>query len=130
MPAPRSKRGQIGLRDLLWRLIDLQVTLIIATKLLSMQSDLVSLSLTMALPKALGSASARGEFSPIDLQVTLIITTKLIYRTGNTSSLVILTDSSLPRYSIQPYFVVRETENAAAGDDRPNFAPGPIASAM
>jgi hypothetical protein len=31
-----------------------------------MQSDLylVSLSLTIAMPKALGSASARGEFSP------------------------------------------------------------------
>ena len=43
---------------------DLQVTLIITTKLLLIQSDLVSLSLTIALPKALGSASARGEFSP------------------------------------------------------------------
>ena len=42
----------------------LQVTLIITTKLLLIQSDLVSLSLTIALPKALGSASARGEFSP------------------------------------------------------------------
>ena len=41
-----------------------QVTLIITTKLLLIQSDLVSLSLTIALPKALGSASARGEFSP------------------------------------------------------------------
>ena len=34
-----------------------QVTLIITTKLLLIQSDLVSLSLTIALPKALGSAS-------------------------------------------------------------------------
>ena len=42
----------------------IQVTLIITTKLLLIQSDLVSLSLTIALPKALGSASARGEFSP------------------------------------------------------------------
>jgi hypothetical protein len=42
----------------------LQVTLVITTKLLLIQSDLVSLSLTIALPKALGSASARGEFSP------------------------------------------------------------------
>ena len=41
-----------------------QVTLIITTKLLLIQSDLVSLSLTIALPKALGSASARGDFSP------------------------------------------------------------------
>ena len=41
-----------------------QVTLVITTKLLLIQSDLVSLSLTIALPKALGSASARGEFSP------------------------------------------------------------------
>ena len=44
--------------------IQQQVTLIITTKLLLIQSDLVSLSLTIALPKALGSASARGEFSP------------------------------------------------------------------
>jgi hypothetical protein len=44
------------------RRLDLQVTLIITTKLLPIQSDLdiVSLSLTIALPKALGSASARG----------------------------------------------------------------------
>jgi hypothetical protein len=38
--------------------------LLLLNYFLIMQSDLVSLSLTIALPKALGSASARGEFSP------------------------------------------------------------------
>ena len=63
MPLTRSK--MTALRDLKsTEAGTVQVTLIITTKLLLIQSDLVSLSLTIALPKALGSASARGEFSP------------------------------------------------------------------